>query len=150
MAKNKEAERFQIGDFVLVAAEVRGKTEHRERITKRTELVTPRRGRIVGASRIQEGKVDGANGEGFLSQSGTSFVWLVRYGLTNRAVKVGPTDLRLEIPTPPLRNAVRWETAVETFPIQAQDRLPVDESEREWMRDNAQTAPRDAKGRFLR
>lgn len=148
MERRKKYRRFSIGDWVAVSATVfTDRDKNRKRIG-RQELETLRRGQVVGLARIQEGIVEGdcyqaagVWGEDvdwqppYLSITKTETVWLVRFGMMNKPVKVLDGDIK------PCSSG-------KELPILYQTTFEWDERSRALQRGIMEDQPRDEKGRW--
>lgn len=131
----------------MVSATVEGHTSNSRRTLDRTVLDKPRLGVIVGASRRYEGVVTGGYNyssswedppeyEGnHLETTRTVMVWLVRFGMVNKAEAVLDEDL-----TP--------ASIYEDLPIYA-NACPWDERARKIWSEGAKAQLRDSRGRFI-
>jgi len=150
--------RLRIGDLVRVLAVTRAEyNDQNQRIVVREELSEPNLGYVVGAARIQIGEYSGAGLTGagltaktttssppFLIVKGVVTVWLVRFGLLNRPVKVQDKDAKLEIRLDLLQRAS------EKFPLLDQKQPPMPESCRSFLREWASNRKRDERGRWVK
>lgn len=135
--------------FLPIGTKVRVfKEAHVEYVDKKervifTERLVDATGAIVGGTYLCEGTghygggvYDGAYEPSYLSVSKKVFVYLVRKGFINKAMKVLPEDL-----TPIL---------LTDTPFFYSNRPPISERDRRFLRHLMSTIPRDAKGRWLK
>lgn len=170
-------ERFKIGDAVRVIAEVEAEYEvNDQRFIHRRGYDGWRYGQIVGMTRIYLGKYQSGYQRGgsdslysdpqppYLSVKGCEEVWLVRFGMLNRAVKVLDEDIEMDAAvthlvghTPDFTDRLR-SGAFEIGLIQVQAKfVPVfqckrylwTEKQRKEQREIMKDAPRDEKGRWI-
>ena len=155
--------RFTIGDTVLVKATAhavygtRDKsftniTDGRERVIVQTEWTPPKAGIIVGISRIQEGTYSPASGghrlfeideysehePACLMVSKAPYVWLVRFCMTGKAVKVLDEDIE--------KASYAWFGG---FPL-VEHPCEWREENRKWLKDESKKWARDEKGRWVK
>lgn len=117
-----DTRRFVIGDAVLVKATVEAHyDEKNQRVIERKELPETKSGQVVGMTRIYLGKYrPGSRGSwhtedepAYLSVKGCEVVWLVRFGMLNREVRVRDEDLELVAPAAHLASALAHHDALE-------------------------------------
>ena len=104
--------RFKIGDAVLVTATTDSVrdfgTDRRELVRK--HLDAPRVGQVVGVSRRSSGHVKYDHDGNLFVSDVTVIVWLVRFGMMNKAVPVADEDLVEADPfdVPSMANPCTW------------------------------------------
>ena len=99
--------------------------EKDQRVIDRTELPEPKRGQVVGLTRIYMGKYtagyrphqtiygDNDGGGPHLSVKGCEVVWLVRFGMLNREVRVREEDVEMLLPAVHVTSALANRDALD-------------------------------------
>ena len=132
---------YRIGDWVHVKAYARRNDLGR---INSDPYVNPRLGQVVGITKIQQGHAEylgSGQGSVFVQTGRPVIVWLVRFGLANKEVRVLEEDL--ELTTYP--NAMG-----QTLPYIYAPQSPWDERARSEQRSETAKIPRDAKGHWLK
>lgn len=128
--------KYQIGNFVVVS-----KIQMRD---KQGSAVTWRKCLCYIATASRLGQVVGLciRFDGYMSRNDAFFIptkshqfWLVRFGLTNRAVEVAEEDMRLAVGDYEL--PYRW-------PVQK-----MSDRNKQYLREDSKNWPRDARGRWV-
>ena len=143
--------RFQIGDWVVVAAVTEFNTLAGERKSTRTQFDWPKLGKITGIGKryegmLCEGGTDYETGETDpleFQQSTQVMGWLVRFGMANKEQFVLDEDVTLSIGGDRLhiegQSALRYQSGRRFWKKEHRDA----------MREEMKTALRDSKGRWL-
>ena len=144
--------RFVIGDWVEVQATVTTQYGEREKAEdtntktlQREELSEPRKGQIVGLSRLYEGKKCGDCNVSYnyhedyespyLAIKKIHVVWLIRFGMFNKAVKVLEADLDKCSP-------------LKKLPLLYTKPFEWTERDKNFLRNEMRGWPRDSNGRW--
>ena len=123
-----------------------GYTKENERVIFKKKLDTDKIGVIVGGTFIVEGKGVRSSSAyddyspGYIYDIKKVFVYLVRLGFTNKALKVLPKDISAHYPFNDYYPAP-WLCA---------ERYKWTEKDKECQRDIMKSVPRDSKGRWLK
>lgn len=156
MAKQRESQRFTVGDAVQVNAVVVKSKDMEYRRLIRVAVDRPR-GLVVGARYVFEGIIksqdnllfsalsidsmepDQEDRESYLEVSNSQWIWLVRFGLLNKPVMVLPADL--------VKHNIFQDRKL---PILDQRHAPCSDLERRILSAQAKGQHRDSKGKFIK
>lgn len=144
----KDKRRFKIGDWVKVVATVSGETSETIRTITRKLIAAKSFGQIVGLSCIQEGTIkstpydpEGLNDGNYLQIEKRHDVWLIRFGMINRPVKVLDDDV-VSLPAE--------EKTISQLPLSFQVNPWVEQQDyREMMQETMRGHPRDSRGKWM-
>ena len=139
--------RFRIGDWVTVKATMTFKYDPSGQRTAR-RFVETFHAQICGATERRTGKYNSGSSDAYWDPEAQSSyleidkvvpVWFVRRGMTNKPLMVLNSDIEPWSLDPSLKLPWRWA-----------NRPPWSQEDRDFVRQEVQSAPRDKNGRFVK